>query len=209
MEADLRVAEPAIPFVDIASLGEQDRALYDRIGASIGFVPNSMKTYLHRPQIAAAFLALSAAVYNQGEDSLPRGVQSKLGVLCSAINGCRYCTSHQCSALQNPAAHGAAAQGLSDAAIVALISGADEGSDAVERACFAYARAASFDANSVSAEILDDLKAQLSPGQIVELAGIVGMWKLFNTIHDSLHLPIEDDKAPYGRFLDASGPAFG
>ena len=153
--------------------------------------------------LIAALMGLSAAVYSQGPDSLPRAVQSKLGLICSSINGCRYCTSHQCSALQDPAAHGAAATGLSDAEIELLVTGADQGGDTVEQACFAYARAASFDANSVSDEILADLKAVLTPGQLVELAGIVGMWKLFNTIHDSLHLPIEDEKAPYGRFLDA------
>lgn len=195
--------DPAvIPLVDVASLDPQTKALHDRIEASIGFVPNSMKTYLHRPSVAGALLGLSAGIYGVDEDSLPASVQAKLGVICSAINGCAYCTSHQCSALQNPAAHAAQASGLSDAEIEALISGKAEGSDPVEKACIAYARAASFDPNSVPEELLEDLKSVLSSGQIVQLAAIVGMWKLFNTIHDSLKIPIEDEKQPYRHFFD-------
>ena len=197
-------AAPAIPFVDPEMLDAETKALHDRIGAAIGYVPNSMRTYLHRPQIASALLGLSSAIYGVDEESLPAGIQSKLGVICSAINGCAYCTSHQCNALQKPPAQAAAASGLSDAEVAALISGEDEGGDPVEQVCFAYARAASFDPNSVSAELLADLTAQLTPSQIVQLSAIVGMWKLFNTIHDSLHLPIEDDKQPYRRFFDTA-----
>lgn len=195
-------AGPDIPFVDLDSMDAETRALYDRIESVIGYVPNSMKTYLHRPKIAAAFLGLSSAIYGVDEDSLPMSVQSKLGAICSAINGCAYCTSHQCSAVQNPPAQMAHAKGLSDAEVSALISGADEGSDPVEQACFAYARAASFDPNTVSAELLADLKKVLTPPQVVQLSAIVGMWKMFNTIHDSLHLPIEDDKLAYRHFFD-------
>lgn len=204
-EASILEQEPTIPFVVVEELDPQTRALHDRIAAAVGFVPNSMRTYLHRPQIAAAFLGLSQAIYGSDEESLPVGIQSKLGLICSAINGCAYCTSHQCSAAQNPAAHAAAGlSGLSDAEVAALISGEDTGADPMEQACFAYARAASFDPNSVSLQVLAELKAQLTPAQIVQLAAIVGMWKLFNTIHDSLHLPIEDEKLPYRRFFDAA-----
>ncbi|MCB2072242.1 MAG: carboxymuconolactone decarboxylase family protein [Novosphingobium sp.] len=205
MSASEAIAEagPAIPFVDPESLDPETRALHDRIGAAIGYVPNSMLTYLHRPAIAAAFLGLSSAIYGADDDSLPMAVQSKLGVICSSINGCAYCTSHQCNALQNPPS-AAAAAGLSDSEVAELISGEAEGGDPVEQACFAYARAASFDPNSVSSEMLADLRKHLSPGQIVQLAAIVGMWKLFNTIHDSLHLPIEEQKVPYRRFFDAA-----
>lgn len=200
----MQAVKPAIPFVDVETLDPETRGLYNRIEASIGYVPNSMKTYLHRPQIAGALLGLSSAIYGVDEDSLPMSVQSKLGVICSSINGCVYCTSHQCNALQNPPSQVAAQSGLSDEEVAALISGEDQGGDPIERACFAYARAASFDPNSVSGEILDSLKSVLSPAQIVQLAAIVGMWKLFNTVHDSLHLPIEDDKQPYRHFFDTA-----
>ncbi len=33
------------------------------------------------------------------------------------------------------------------------------------------------------------------------LYAIVGMWRMLNTIHDSLHLPVEEEKLPYPRFF--------
>jgi hypothetical protein len=40
-------------------------------------------------------------------------------------------------------------------------------------------------------EILQQLKKHLTPPQIVELACLVGFWKFYNTVHDSLHIPVE------------------
>jgi alkylhydroperoxidase family enzyme len=60
-----------------------------------------------------------------------------------------------------------------------------------ERACFDYVRAASADPTSVPTEILQRLKQHLTPPQIVELACVVGFWKFYNTVHDSLQIPVE------------------
>jgi alkylhydroperoxidase family enzyme len=61
----------------------------------------------------------------------------------------------------------------------------------MEQSVVDYARAASEDAPNVPREILDRLKKHLTPPQIVELACVVGFWKFYNTVHDSLHIPIE------------------
>ena len=66
-----------------------------------------------------------------------------------------------------------------------------EPKDEFERVCFDYVRAASEDPTSVPDEILQRLKQHLTPAQIVELACVVGFWKFYNTVHDSLHIPVE------------------
>lgn len=176
--------EPVIPFVDVGALAPQDRAVLDGMAAITGFVPASMRTYFHRPAIAKAIMGLMAAVFQDGEAALPVGLKVKLGVVCSAINGCAYCTSHQChAAMKMP--------GFDDAALGALVSGEDVGADPVEQVCLDYARQVSFDPASYGLERLEALKEVLSAPQIVELAAVVGMWKMINTIHDTLHLPSE------------------
>lgn len=190
---------PVIPFADPASLDPQSRAMLDRIASMTGFVPNSMLTYVHRPAIAGAIMGLMGAIFQDAAATLPAATKGRLGIICSAINGCSYCTSHQCHSAQHPSG---GAAGLSDDELQDLVSGKDEGRDAVERACYAYARAASFDPNSVGVELLEQLKSVLSSAQIVELAAVVGLWKFINTVHDTLHLPIEQDLAHYGRFAD-------
>ena len=68
----------------------------------------------------------------------------------------------------------------------------------MERACFDYVRAASEDPTSVPDEVLQRLKQHLTPPQIIELACVVGFWKFYNTVHDSLHIPVESHAA--GRY---------
>jgi alkylhydroperoxidase family enzyme len=60
-----------------------------------------------------------------------------------------------------------------------------------ERACFDFIIAASHDAAGVSEEIYARLKAHLSPPQIVELVSVLGFWKMYNTMHVALKVPIE------------------
>lgn len=196
------MSDPIIPFVDKANLAAQDLALLDRLAGQFGFEHNSFLTYLHRPAIARALVVLMGAIYQDADASLPADLKGKLGIICSTINGCTYCTSHQCHAAAHPPAGTA---GLSEEAIAALASGTDTGKDALERACFAYARAASFDPASVSVAILEDLKQVASTPQIVELAVVVGLWKMVNTIHDTLKLPVEAQVQDFTRFLDAAG----
>lgn len=193
---------PAVPYVDIATLDPQSLAVFDRVAATTGFVPNSLLTYFHRPAIGRAILGMMGAVYGDPDSTLPPAIKGKLGLLCSAINGCAYCTSHQCHVASHPPG---GAAGLSEAQVRDLVSGADLGADPLEQACFTYARAASFDPNSVSPEMLVDLQTVLTPAQLVELAGIVGVWKMVNTIHDSLNLPIEDAVAGHAGLIAAAG----
>ena len=77
-------------------------------------------------------------------------------------------------------------------AIDALLEGSFEPEDAFEAACLAFVKAASEDASGMTDEILDELKNHLSPAQIVELACLVGFWKMYNTIHEALKIPIEE-----------------
>jgi len=195
------VAEPVVPFADPETLDPETRALLDRMAGMLGFLPHSMLTYAHRPAIAKAVMGLMGALMGDPDSALPPSIRGKLGIICSTINGCAYCTSHQCHAAAHPPG---AAAGLSDAQLTAIVTGADEGADAVEQACFAYARAASTDPASVTSGMLDGLKQVLTSAQIVELAAIVGMWKMINTIHDTLQLPIEESMQDYARYLEVA-----
>ena len=85
---------------------------------------------------------------------------------------------------------------MGEAEIDSLLEGSFEPANEMESACLAFVTAASEDTSSVSEEILADLKAHLSPAQIIELACVVGFWKMYNTIHDALKVPIEEHLLP-------------
>ena len=50
--------------------------------------------------------------------------------------------------------------------------------------------------------LLQRLKRHLSPAQIVELACVVGFWKFYNTVHDALHIPVEEHLLNDTRYVD-------
>jgi hypothetical protein len=41
------------------------------------------------------------------------------------------------------------------------------------------------------------------PPQIVELACVVGFWKFYNAVHDSLHIPLESHLLKDSGWVDA------
>ncbi len=131
--------------------------------------------------------------------TLDQLLKRKLASVACRTNGCTYCTSHCCSMLKKPEGEGAEGWGMEDAEVRDLLTGDAEPADDFERACFDFVRAASADPANVPDTVLENLKAHLTPPQIVELACVVGFWKMYNTIHDSLHIPLEED------LLDVSG----
>jgi alkylhydroperoxidase family enzyme len=157
----------------------------------MGFLPNALKLYMHRPEIAETLWTLNSMIMRDPSSTLDQLLKRKLAVVCCAINGCAYCTAHSCSMLKKPAGSGAEGWGMTDDELTELITGKAKPANEMERACFDYVRAASSDPSNVPDAILQNLKAHLTPPQIVELACVVGFWKFYNTVHDSLHIPIE------------------
>lgn len=168
------------------------QAMLDGIRAQMGFVADSVAVYLHRPEIAEAVLRFTAAVGKNQSSTLDRLLKRKIALVCSTTNGCRYCTAHQCSYLNSPRHGDAEAWGLSREYLEALVDGSYVPSDEIERVCLDFARAASRNSSAIPGELRARMQKHLTPAQIVEIAFVVGHWKLYNTVNDSLALPIED-----------------
>jgi uncharacterized peroxidase-related enzyme len=184
-------AEPFIPYMkeeDFAPSLQPVLAPYKR---RMGFLPNALKFYAYRPEIAETLWALNSKIMRDPSSTLDQFLKRKLAVVCCAINGCAYCTAHSCTMLKAPRGAGSEGWGLSEQELQDLVTGAMEPANEFERVCFDYVRAASSDPTAVPTEILDRLKQHLTPPQIVELACVVGFWKFYNTVHDSLHIPVE------------------
>ena len=77
---------------------------------------------------------------------------------------------------------------MSDSELHDMLTGEESAKDEFEQVCFDFVRAASADPSNVPDELRQRLKQQLSPPQIIELACVVGFWKFYNTIHDSLDI---------------------
>jgi uncharacterized peroxidase-related enzyme len=184
-------AEPFIPYVAPERYPAELRPMLAAYEARMGFLPNALKLYMHRPEILKLLIQLNNTVMRDASGQLDKGLKRRIGALCSRLNGCTYCTAHNCGTLKTAVGAEAEGWGFSDADVRRLYAPGYRGEGEFEHACFDYARAASEDSSNVPDEVLRRLAAHLTPPQVVELACVVGFWKMFNTIHDSLHVPLE------------------
>lgn len=183
--------EPFIPYVREADYPASLKPALEPYARRMGFVPNALKLYMHRPEIAETLWKLNSNIMRDPSSTLDQNLKRRLAAVASKVNGCTYCTAHHCSMLRRPAEDGAEGWGMKDEDLAALLRGEDGPKNEMERACFDFARAASEDPGAVPDDVLERLKTYLTPPQVVELACVIGFWKMYNTIHDSLRIPIE------------------
>ena len=196
-----QTGEPFIPYVPDAQVVERLREVVEPYMARMGFLPNALKLYAHRPEIAATLFALNSNIMRDPSHTLPQLLKRKLSALASKTNGCAYCTAHCCNMLMRPKSD-SEGWGLSQDDLLQILDDDYRPADEMERACFDYVRAASTAPGAVPQQILDNLKKHLTPPQIVELACVVGFWKFYNTVHDSLHIPVEEHLLNDTRYVD-------
>ena len=184
-------AQPLIPYVREEEFDPRLKPVVEPYKKRMGFLPNALKLYAYRPEIAETLWKLNSNIMRDPSSTLDQLLKRKLAAVACATNGCAYCTAHSCSMLKKPKESTYEGWGISEAELQDIITGAYEPKNEMERACFDYVRAASEDPTSVPDEILQRLKQHLTPPQIIELASVVGFWKFYNTVHDSLHIPVE------------------
>ena len=90
----------------------------------MGFLPNALKLYAHRPEIAETLWRLNSNVMRDPSSTLDQLLKRKLAVVCCAVNGCAYCTAHSCSMLKKPAQAAFEGWGMSEQELQDIISGA-------------------------------------------------------------------------------------
>ena len=183
--------EPFIPYVAEENYPDNLKPVLVPYMQRMGFIPNALKLYMHRPEIAQTLWKLNSNIMRDPSSTLDRGLKRHLSAICSTTNGCTYCSAHCCDMLKKPVGRSSEGWGMSRDEVMDLVRGDLEPRDEVERVCFDFARAASADPGSVPDEVFARLKTLLTPPQIVELACVVGFWKMYNTIHDALRIPIE------------------
>jgi uncharacterized peroxidase-related enzyme len=183
--------QPFIPYKPEAEFDPRLEPVLEPYKKRMGFVPNALKLYAHRPEIAETLWKLNSNIMRDPSSTLPQLLKRKLAAVACAINGCAYCTAHSCSMLKKPKEEGFEGWGLSEKELQDIVTGDTPLADEFEQVCFDYVRAASEDPTAVPDLLLKRLRQHLTPPQIVELACVVGFWKFYNTVHDSLHIPVE------------------
>jgi uncharacterized peroxidase-related enzyme len=154
-------------------------ALYDKIFAQRGNVPNMFRTMAHRPEIFATMMAHFGAVLNTG--TVPTKLKELIIVRTSQLNVTPYCL----------ASHTILARGLgwSDDQLNHLNEWQrrEDFTDA-EKAAIRLAEAVTLNANAITDEQFAELRSFYSDGEIVELLCAIGLFNYFNRFNNALRM---------------------
>lgn len=189
-------SRPPIPYADRAALPDELAAAVDAYETRMGFLPNALKLYMHRPELLQCLIRLNDTVMRDASGHLERGLKRRIAAFCSSLNRSAYCVAHNSNTLASPAGGEGEGWGFGAADIDALLDPDYAPEDPIEAVCFDYARAATLDPCDMPRDVLERLAATLTPPQVVELACVIGFWKMYNGIHESLGVPIESELLP-------------
>ena len=204
-EKDRKMIEetPFIPYADRDALPAELKAPLDAYEKRMGFMPNALKLYMHRPEILACLIRLNNTVMRDPSSHLDAGLKRRISAICSYLNKSAYCVAHNTNTLKAESGGEGEGWAFTDEDIVKLLDQAYAPDDPAERAAIDYARAATVDHSNVPRKVLDRLAETMTPPQIVELACVVGFWKMYNSVHEAMHVPVEEALLGNVAFLDA------
>src|SRR6185503_14847943 len=110
--------QPFIPYVEESRYPANLKPILDPYVRRMGFLPNALKLYMHRPEIAETLWKLNSNIMRDPSSTLDQNLKRRLGAVASKVNGCTYCTSHHCTILKAPAGLGAEGWGMSHAELL-------------------------------------------------------------------------------------------
>lgn len=165
--------------VDRSEVTPELAAMFDKIFAQRGNVPNMFRVMAHRPEIFATMQAHFAAVLQTG--TVSARLKELIIVRTSQVNQTPYCL----------ASHTRLARGLgwSDDQITHL-AGWRERDDftPAEKAALRLAETVTGDAHAVTDEQFAELRSYFSEGEVVELLCAIGLFNYFNRFNDALKM---------------------
>lgn len=157
--------------------------IFQMVEANMGFVPNSMLTMAHWPELLQTFAAFAGTINASGE--VEPGLKQLIAFIVSNAAGCRYCQAHT--------SHVATHRGVSVEKINAAFE--FETSDLfteAERAALRVALHAGMVPNAVEPEHMAALNEHYTPKQCVEIVAVISLFGYLNRWNDTMASTLED-----------------
>ncbi|MEP1470180.1 MAG: carboxymuconolactone decarboxylase family protein [Halieaceae bacterium] len=148
----------------------------------MGFLPTSMLTMAHWPELTQAFGGLGATVLHSGE--LNGGLKQMIAFAVSNAAGCRYCQAHTANAAEK--------NDVSSEKIQAIFEfeSSDLFSDQ-EKAALRVAVHAGMVPNAVEAEHMSELLEHFSEKQAIEVVAVISLFGFLNRWNDTMATTLE------------------
>ncbi|MGA3334468.1 MAG: carboxymuconolactone decarboxylase family protein [Terracidiphilus sp.] len=154
-------------------------ALFDKVYAQRGNVPNMFRVMAHRPEIFSTMQAHFAAVLSTG--TVPTKLKELIIVRTSQVNETPYCLASHTILARN--------LGWTDDQLAHLADWPrrDDFTPA-EKAALRLAETVTRDSNAVSDAQFAELRGFYSEGEIVELLCAIGLFNYFNRFNNALRM---------------------
>jgi len=163
--------------LDRSEVAADTAALYDKIFAVRGNVPNMFCVMAHRPEIFATMQAHFAAVLNSG--TAPTKLKELIIVRTSQVNETPYCLASHTKLARK--------LGWTEDQLTHLADWpCRDDFTAAEKAALRLAETVTRNANDVSDEQFAELRTFYSEGEIVELLCAIGLFNYFNRFNNAL-----------------------
>lgn len=167
----------------LAELPDETQAALKFSENLMGYVPNSVMTMAHWPELLGAFRGLVSVIY--GESAIDNGLKRLIGAVVSAAAGCQYCKAHTTL--------GARDVGVDEEKVKAVWD--YQSSDlfnAAERAALDLAFAAGQVPNAATDAHFTALDAFYDERQKTEIMAVISMFGFLNRWNDGLATELED-----------------
>ena len=175
--------------------------VWQAVEASMGFVPNSMFTMAHWPELLQSFGQLGGTILNTGE--LEAGLKQLIAYVSSNASGCRYCQAHTS---HNASNRGVDAEKIDEAFKFETSSKFDD----AEKAALRVALYGGTSPNGVEKSHIEGLKSFYTDRQIVEIVSVISLFGFLNRWNDTLATTLEDQPSRFAnKHLSNNGWAAG
>ena len=164
----------------------------------MGFLPYTIKLYLHVPWIAEFLFKLNNAVMRDERNGLSEHLKYRLSMVASRDNECTYCTAHHALTFRRRWSY-------SDSDIEHLLK-MDQPGDEREAVAMEFVHQTSLDAAGVTDELRQRLAKHFTPQECMEIVLVAGFWKMYNIMHTAMGMPLEDPVVPDAHWVGV-GPS--
>jgi len=169
---------------------EEFEPFFQALEQGMGFVPNSVRTMAHRPELLRAFGAFAGGVL--GEGAIDPELKQLVAFVASRAAGCRYCQAHT--------AHSAHRVGASTERIDAAFDfEASPLFSEAERAALRLARDAALAPSAADESHFAALSEHFSAAEIVEIMGVIAFFGFLNRWNDAMATTLEEEPLAFAR----------
>jgi uncharacterized peroxidase-related enzyme len=179
------IEEARVPLLERAQVAPEAAALYDKLLADRGCVPNMFKALANVPALALGIAALLKPL--MGEGALVGWYKELVATRVAALNRCEYCISaHRHLALQ---------RGATPQQVASLGETSDDTFETGlfserEKAGFRYASLLHISGRAIDEAAFAVVSAHFNAEELIELTAVAAAFEFFPRFNSALHIPV-------------------